>query len=69
MNRLREIRVVRRVSQFDLRLLTGINQSKLSMIENGLMPASEEEKKRIASAFGLPVSEIWFENEKKETGA
>jgi len=42
MNRLREIRVIKRLSQFQLRVPTGIHQSKISMIENGLIEPTEE---------------------------
>ena len=59
MNRLREIRVVKRVTQFQLRLSTGIHQSKISMIENGLIEPREDEKKRIAKALGVGSEEIW----------
>ena len=57
MNKLREIRVVKRITQFQLRLSTGIHQSKISMIENGLVEPREDEKKKLAEALG--VEEIW----------
>jgi transcriptional regulator with XRE-family HTH domain len=67
MNKLREIRVVKRISQFQLRLLTGIHQSKISMIENGLIEAREDERQKIAKALHLKVEEIWRkENGQKE---
>jgi transcriptional regulator with XRE-family HTH domain len=59
MNRLREIRVVKRVSQFKLRLSTGIHQSKISLIENGLVQPRDDEKQKIAKALGVGVGEIW----------
>ena len=59
MNRLREIRAVRRITQFQLRLSTGVHQSKISMIENGLVTPREDEKKRLAKALGTRVEEIW----------
>ena len=59
MNRLREIRVVKRITQFQLRLSTGIHQSKISMIENGLVDPREDEKKRLAKALGVRMEEIW----------
>lgn len=59
MNRLREVRVVKRVSQFQLRLQTGIHQSKVSLIENGLVTPREDEKKRLAKALGVKPEEIW----------
>lgn len=58
-NRLREIRVIKRVTQFRLRLSTGIHQSKISMIENGLMEAREDEKQKLAKALHVKSEEIW----------
>ncbi len=59
MNRLREVRVVKKISQFQLRLLTGIHQSKISMIENGLVEPQEDEQEKLAQALGAKVEEIW----------
>ncbi len=59
MNKLREMRVVRRITQFQLRIATGIHQSKISMIENGLIEPLEGEKRRIARALNLRPEEIW----------
>jgi len=64
MNKLRETRVVKRVTQFQLRIATGIHQSKISMIENGLIEPREDEKKRLAKALGVRVEEIWGSNMK-----
>jgi DNA-binding XRE family transcriptional regulator len=59
MNRLREVRVVKRMTQFQLRLITGVHQSKISFIENGLVEAREDEKKRLARALGVRIQDIW----------
>ena len=59
MNRLRAIRAEKRVTQFQLRLSTGIHQSKISMIENGLVEPKADEKRRIAKALGVGTEEIW----------
>jgi transcriptional regulator with XRE-family HTH domain len=59
MNRLKEIRAAKRITQFQLRLHTGIHQSKISMIENGLIEPKEDEKKKIAKALGVGAGEIW----------
>jgi transcriptional regulator with XRE-family HTH domain len=64
MNKLREVRVVKRISQFRLGLDTGIHQSKISLIENGLVEPREDERKRLAKALKVKVEEIWgAENE------
>ncbi len=48
MNKLREVTVVKRITQFQLRLSTGAHQSKISMIGNGLMAPREDEKEKLA---------------------
>jgi transcriptional regulator with XRE-family HTH domain len=65
MNRLREFRVVRQITQFQLRLQTGIHQSKISFIENGLISPREDEKKKLAKALGVRVAEIFPEGSKE----
>jgi len=59
MNRLREVRVLKRITQFQLRVSTGIQQSKISMIENDLLPPTENEKRRLAKALGTKIEDIW----------
>ncbi len=59
MNRLREVRVVKKISQFQLRLLTGIHQSKISMIENGLVQARGDEQEKLSRALGVRPEEIF----------
>ena len=59
MNKLREVRVVKRISQFRLGLNTGIHQSKISLIENGLVQPRDDEKRKFAKALGVMVKEIW----------
>ena len=58
-NRLRVIRAERRVTQFQLRLQTGINATKISFIENGLVQPREDEKKRLARALGANPEDIF----------
>ncbi len=59
MNKLRELRVAKRVTQFQLRIATGIHQAKISMIENDLVEAREDEKQRLAKALYVRPEEIW----------
>ncbi|MDY6951019.1 MAG: helix-turn-helix transcriptional regulator [Thermodesulfobacteriota bacterium] len=59
MNRLKEIRARRRVTQFELRLKTGIHQSKISLAENGYVQLQPKEQKKIARALNVDVGEIW----------
>jgi transcriptional regulator with XRE-family HTH domain len=62
MNKLREVRVVKRITQFRLRLSTGIHQSKISMLENDLIQPSQDEKQRLAKALGTEVENIFPED-------
>lgn len=66
MNRLRESRVVKRITQFRLRLETGVHPSKISLIENNLVEATEDEKQKLAKALGVSVAEIF--EDKKDPG-
>ena len=59
MNRLRVLRAEKRMTQFEIRIATGINQSKLSMIENGLIVPSQQEREKIAEALGVKPGRIW----------
>ena len=59
MNRLREVRVTTRITQFQLRIQTGIHQSKISLIENGLIIPGEDEKRKLARALGMRPEEIF----------
>jgi transcriptional regulator with XRE-family HTH domain len=59
MNRLRVVRAEKRISQFRLRLETGIHQSKISLFENDLIAPTDDEKEKLAKALGLNVTEIF----------
>jgi transcriptional regulator with XRE-family HTH domain len=59
MNKLREVRVVKRISQFQLRLQTGINETKISHIENGLVQPRQDEAKKLARALGITPKELF----------
>lgn len=62
MNRIREIRKAKDISQWKLAFLARVFQSKISLCENGLIELNEEEKLRISQALEIPVKEI-FGNE------
>lgn len=59
MNKLREVRVVKRVSQFQLRLSSGVHQSKISLIENGLIQPRPDEAKKLARALNVLPAELF----------
>jgi len=59
MSKLREIRFFKRITQPLLALKTGIQQSRISLIENELVKPKEGEKQKIAKALGLKVEELF----------
>ncbi|UCE52498.1 MAG: helix-turn-helix transcriptional regulator [Desulfobacterales bacterium] len=61
---LKEARFKKGITQFDLRILTGIHQSRISYIERGYIIPRDDEKQRIEDALGLRIS--W--NETGKTG-
>jgi transcriptional regulator with XRE-family HTH domain len=65
-NRLRVVRAEKRVTQFILRLQTGINQSKISFIENGMVEPRSDEIKRLAKALNVSPEEIFPSEGKAE---
>lgn len=61
---LRTARTIKRLRQYDLRIMTGIHQTKISHMENGLVFPSQDEKTKIAKALGISVGSIdWPESE------
>ena len=58
-DRFRAVRVLKRIPQEYLEMQTKINQTRISQIENGLVVPTDGEKKKLARAIGVPVSEIW----------
>ena len=63
-NRLRETRLLKRITQFQLRILTDIHQSKISLIENGLIDPTQDEEKKLAKALGIKAEELFMNNSK-----
>jgi transcriptional regulator with XRE-family HTH domain len=55
MNRLREARFRRRISQLRLFKVTGVWPSKISAIENDLLPPTGEQKKKLSKALNYPI--------------
>jgi transcriptional regulator with XRE-family HTH domain len=49
---LRVVRIVKRLTIWDLAQKAGVVASRLSMIERGVVVASEEERERIARVIG-----------------
>jgi transcriptional regulator with XRE-family HTH domain len=57
--KLREVRVLRRITQYDLTKATQIPQCKISLIERGYVEPKDDEKKKLAKALGIKPEEIW----------
>jgi len=66
---LRLIRVFHDLKQVDAAKRLGISQSHLSDIERGEKVPSHEIVAKYADVFDLPVSSIWFFDEKLTAGA
>ena len=66
---LRLIRVFHDRKQLDLAKELGISQSYLSDLERGEKSPSQDLVARYATIFNVPVSSIWFFDEKLESGA
>jgi len=58
-NKLYETRVLRRISQYVIALKSGIQQSRISLIQNELVTPKEGEKQKIAKALNLEVEDIF----------
>ena len=56
---LREKRFFAEVSIYELGLKTGIQPSKISLIERGYKAPSPDEKKKLAIALGCETTEIF----------
>ena len=63
MHKLKEVRFFKRVTQPLLALNTGIQQSRLSLIENELVTPRKEEMEKIAKALGVRVRDIFLNEE------
>ena len=57
---LKKARALRGYRQIDLWARTGIQMSKISRIENGLIQPTDREKEKLAKALGLQVDAIAY---------
>lgn len=65
---LRRERLLKEKSLYDIRGVTGICVSKLSLIERGIEQPNEEEKKRLAGALGVQVHDLFPNQERRHHG-
>ena len=61
MSKMKELRFFKGLSQWQIRMVTGISQAKLSLIERGYIVPQEEEKKKIAAALNVRPEEVFPE--------
>jgi transcriptional regulator with XRE-family HTH domain len=54
---LREIRFRKRISQWELSRISGVHQSRISLIENGHSPKSDE-RERLVKQLKINISDI-----------
>ena len=59
MHKLKKARLLKELTQMDLRFATGINQCKISWIEKGYVEPRPDEKIRLARALQIPVEELF----------
>lgn len=61
-NKLREFRIIPRISQSKLALDSGVKQSRISLIENHLVKPTEKEKIKISESLNHTIEEIFPTN-------
>ena len=63
-NKLREERFKLNMSQYVLANLSGVCQTRISLIENDLVEPSEAEKKKLAKALNKKAGEMFIDSSK-----
>lgn len=60
---LRTARFKKNLTQYDLKIKTGIHQSKLSLIERGYIKPNKDEVRRLAKVLGVKANDLsWNED-------
>jgi len=54
------------MTQYDLYLMTGIDQSRISYIEGGYIRPGEDEKQKIEDHIGIKID--WYDFRRKQFG-
>lgn len=55
---LAEARARVRKTQWDLKMITGISQTRISLFENNYLTPTDNEKVRLADALGINIDDI-----------
>jgi transcriptional regulator with XRE-family HTH domain len=63
MNKLREFRFLKGISQWRLAYLSRVHQSRISLSENGLIGLTVDEKERLAEALSVAPKELFGDRE------
>jgi len=53
-----QLRKQKKITQWDMKVFTGIHQSKISLIERGYVTPTDQGKKIIAQTLGKNVADI-----------
>ena len=67
--RLRRLRIAKKLSQGDLERKTGLRRQYISRLENGRTTPSVSTLERLAGAFGMPVYRLFYQGDKPRRGA
>ncbi|WP_138206390.1 helix-turn-helix domain-containing protein [Haloimpatiens lingqiaonensis] len=62
--KIKELRKKKNISQYKLAELMGLNQSQISKIENDKRNLKANELKKISEILEVPVTELFFSEEK-----
>lgn len=63
--KLKKVRLLMGISQWEVALKTGVWQSRISLAENGLTELSKDEKKRIAKALGVQPKKLFSDHKRR----
>ena len=58
---LKQLRLERRLNQFESQLLAGVHQSRVSLLERGLVKPTARERERLAKALKVKPDDLVFE--------
>ncbi len=67
MNKLKEIRFHRELSQIELQNRSGVHRTFISFFENGHLEPTENQKRKISKALKVRITDIWPEPLKGRT--
>lgn len=63
-SKLKKTRLLKGKSQYHLEQMTGIHQSRISLIESGYRNPTQEQKNKLAKALGINEKRLFSDDEK-----